>query len=86
MTLPYRSGQAQPLHHSRPGVLFTCLHRFPWVDAAPIALLNVRGGGKADRVFLVNDKARRYPMAWTRPKLREICVGMEINGYFAGTL
>jgi len=25
-------------------------------------------------------------MAWTRPKLREICVGMEINGYFAGTL
>jgi len=25
-------------------------------------------------------------MAWTRPKLREICIGMEINGYFAGTL
>ena len=23
-------------------------------------------------------------MAWTRPKLREICIGMEINGYFAG--
>ena len=20
-------------------------------------------------------------MAWTRPKLREICIGMEINGY-----
>jgi coenzyme PQQ precursor peptide PqqA len=29
---------------------------------------------------------RRYPMAWTHPKLREICIGMEINGYFAGTL
>jgi coenzyme PQQ precursor peptide PqqA len=29
---------------------------------------------------------RRFPMAWTRPKLREICIGMEINGYFAGTL
>jgi len=29
---------------------------------------------------------RRPPMAWTRPKLREICIGMEINGYFAGTL
>jgi len=25
-------------------------------------------------------------MAWTRPKLREICIGMEINGYFAGRL
>jgi len=25
-------------------------------------------------------------MAWTRPRLREICIGMEINGYFAGTL
>jgi coenzyme PQQ precursor peptide PqqA len=25
-------------------------------------------------------------MTWTRPKLREICIGMEINGYFAGKL
>jgi len=25
-------------------------------------------------------------MAWTRPKLREICIGMEIIGYFAGKL
>jgi len=25
-------------------------------------------------------------MTWTRPKLREICIGMEINGYFAGQL
>jgi len=25
-------------------------------------------------------------MAWTRPRLREICIGMEINGYFAGKL
>jgi len=25
-------------------------------------------------------------MAWTRPKLREICLGMEINGYFAAKL
>jgi len=22
-------------------------------------------------------------MAWSRPTLREICIGMEINGYFA---
>ncbi|MGP0002842.1 MAG: pyrroloquinoline quinone precursor peptide PqqA [Acetobacteraceae bacterium] len=25
-------------------------------------------------------------MAWTRPKLREVCIGMEINGYFAGKM
>jgi coenzyme PQQ precursor peptide PqqA len=30
--------------------------------------------------------ARRPSMAWTRPKLRELCIGMEINGYFAGKL
>jgi coenzyme PQQ precursor peptide PqqA len=29
---------------------------------------------------------RRHPMAWTRPRLREICIGMEINGYFAGKM
>ena len=31
-------------------------------------------------------QARRHLMAWTRPKLREICIGMEINGYFAGKM
>ncbi|MBO0710594.1 MAG: pyrroloquinoline quinone precursor peptide PqqA [Acetobacteraceae bacterium] len=25
-------------------------------------------------------------MAWSRPILREICIGMEINGYFAGRM
>ncbi|CAH2605043.1 Coenzyme PQQ synthesis protein A (modular protein) [Rhodovastum atsumiense] len=25
-------------------------------------------------------------MTWTRPKLREICIGMEINGYLPGQL
>jgi coenzyme PQQ precursor peptide PqqA len=25
-------------------------------------------------------------MKWTRPKLHEICIGMEINGYFAGKM
>jgi len=35
---------------------------------------------------LQNDKSEEIAMAWTRPKLREICIGMEINGYFAGTL
>jgi coenzyme PQQ precursor peptide PqqA len=25
-------------------------------------------------------------MTWTRPRLREICIGMEINGYFPGLL
>jgi coenzyme PQQ precursor peptide PqqA len=29
---------------------------------------------------------RRHSMPWTRPKLREICIGMEINGYFAGKM
>jgi len=24
---------------------------------------------------------RKYVMAWTRPKLHEICIGLEINGY-----
>lgn len=35
---------------------------------------------------VMNGKIRRYPMAWTRPKLREICIGLEINGYFAAKL
>jgi coenzyme PQQ precursor peptide PqqA len=25
-------------------------------------------------------------MAWTRPVLREICIGMEINGYLAARM
>ncbi|MFL5285901.1 MAG: pyrroloquinoline quinone precursor peptide PqqA [Rhodopila sp.] len=25
-------------------------------------------------------------MAWTRPTLREICIGLEINGYFAARM
>jgi coenzyme PQQ precursor peptide PqqA len=28
----------------------------------------------------------RRPVAWTRPKLREICIGMEINGYLAARM
>jgi coenzyme PQQ precursor peptide PqqA len=32
------------------------------------------------------EKTRRQPMAWTRPILREICIGMEINGYFAARM
>jgi coenzyme PQQ precursor peptide PqqA len=36
--------------------------------------------------FLRNDKTEETLMAWTRPKLREICIGMEINGYFAAKL
>jgi len=35
---------------------------------------------------LQNNTTEETDMAWTRPKLREICIGMEINGYFAGTL
>ena len=42
--------------------------------------------GSLAGAFLRNDKSEETPMAWTRPKLREICIGMEINGYFAGTL
>jgi coenzyme PQQ precursor peptide PqqA len=37
-------------------------------------------------VLFEPQQARRKLMAWTRPKLREICVGMEINGYFAGKM
>jgi coenzyme PQQ precursor peptide PqqA len=36
--------------------------------------------------LLQNNTSEETEMAWTRPKLREICIGMEINGYFAGTL
>ena len=36
--------------------------------------------------LLQNNITEETEMAWTRPKLREICIGMEINGYFAGTL
>ena len=32
------------------------------------------------------EKDRRRPMAWTRPTLREICLGMEINGYFTARI
>jgi coenzyme PQQ precursor peptide PqqA len=36
--------------------------------------------------LIVRQVMRRSSMAWTPPKLREICMGMEINGYFAGKL
>ncbi|WP_428540989.1 pyrroloquinoline quinone precursor peptide PqqA [Rhodopila sp.] len=29
---------------------------------------------------------RRRQMAWTRPVLREVCIGMEINGYLAARM
>jgi coenzyme PQQ precursor peptide PqqA len=32
------------------------------------------------------NRMRRPHMAWTRPVLREICIGMEINGYLADKL
>jgi coenzyme PQQ precursor peptide PqqA len=25
-------------------------------------------------------------MAWTRPKLREVCIGLEISGYLPGSM
>jgi coenzyme PQQ precursor peptide PqqA len=37
-------------------------------------------------VLAEREETRRDRMAWTRPKLREICIGMEINGYFAAIL
>ena len=64
----------------------------PWeigdvVDRVRANLLSCSGrrDGRRD-VLAERDETRRDPMAWTRPKLREICIGMEINGYFAGTL
>jgi coenzyme PQQ precursor peptide PqqA len=57
-----------------------------WTASAPICY-PVRVGTIVDPMFSRSEKERRRdPMAWTRPKLREICIGMEINGYFAGTL
>jgi coenzyme PQQ precursor peptide PqqA len=44
------------------------------------------GAGLPAEAFQQNDTREETQMAWTRPKLREICIGMEINGYFAGTL
>jgi coenzyme PQQ precursor peptide PqqA len=32
------------------------------------------------------EKKGRRPMIWTRPVLREICIGMEINGYLAARM
>jgi coenzyme PQQ precursor peptide PqqA len=34
----------------------------------------------------IHSKRGGFVMAWSRPKLREICIGMEINGYFAGKI
>lgn len=53
----------------------------------PLALLlafacNVQPGG----IFAGTTGMRRASMAWTRPKLREICIGMEINSYVSATL
>jgi coenzyme PQQ precursor peptide PqqA len=36
--------------------------------------------------YLESQETRSNHMAWSRPKLREICIGMEINGYFAGKI
>ena len=57
------------------------------VDRVRANLLSCSGrrDGRRD-VLAEREETRRDPMAWTRPKLREICIGMEINGYFAGTL
>ena len=45
------------------------------------ALTNRRRTGS-----LHHNKRGDIPMSWTRPKLREICIGMEINGYFAAKI
>jgi coenzyme PQQ precursor peptide PqqA len=46
--------------------------------------------GRNDKRRLVryfeSQETRSNHMAWSRPKLREICIGMEINGYFAGKI
>jgi coenzyme PQQ precursor peptide PqqA len=33
-----------------------------------------------------NGKTLEIAMKWTRPKLREICIGLEINGYLEAKL
>jgi coenzyme PQQ precursor peptide PqqA len=46
----------------------------------------VAGDEKTERPRSLTAQSRRQIMAWTRPKLREICIGMEINGYFAARM
>jgi coenzyme PQQ precursor peptide PqqA len=46
-----------------------------WIAARKPALLLATRRNSGDSI-----------MAWTRPILREICIGMEINGYLAGKL
>jgi len=29
-----------------------------------------------------NEQQEDHPMRWTKPRVEEICVGLEINGYF----
>ena len=56
------------------------------LDAIHWDLLGSSGRRIRQEGFLGTLRTRRHPMAWTRPKLREICIGMEINGYFAGKM
>jgi coenzyme PQQ precursor peptide PqqA len=52
------------------------------------------GGGIARFSTLAARRQRRHPsnrsgrkhMSWKRPKIREICIGMEINGYLPADL
>lgn len=31
---------------------------------------------------MANEQTEERPMRWTKPRVEEICVGLEINGYF----
>ncbi|MGH7210810.1 MAG: hypothetical protein ACREF1_05035, partial [Acetobacteraceae bacterium] len=42
--------------------------------------------GATERPRHVRHNSREIIMAWTRPTLREICIGLEISGYLPGTM
>lgn len=53
------------------------------LDGPAAALLLWRRASSAMGVLLPHG---RTAMAWSRPKLREICIGLEINAYMASEL
>jgi coenzyme PQQ precursor peptide PqqA len=48
-------------------------------------MLGVRAPTRA-RHATVSQNHKETTMVWTRPILREICIGMEINGYLAARM
>ncbi|NLH81929.1 MAG: pyrroloquinoline quinone precursor peptide PqqA, partial [Phyllobacteriaceae bacterium] len=58
------------------------------VDATPrplhpfSTLATARRDDGADKKIKANEQTEERLMRWTKPRVEEICVGLEINGYF----